>query len=274
MIEKYKQEIINIIDLFSECEEYKDIKEYIKTDNDFYNNYNCQLYWYLEYNKKKQKLKQHIIEGYKWLKKKKISVCFDNIYCDTCTKKYKEYNRMKENLKQNDYILISNLNCLGDGNINLFYENITKEWYFYRYKGIKVLIYGGELNEIISAALPFENTTVSLNHLYIQDLILINIIYKDALRLLEISNTTKAGIKISRIQGKRIGRPTKENSTLENFINVLESHVNGLSIVKATNKYFYPRGSFTYILNNYKKEFNTEDKREILNILKGRKKDT
>ena len=224
-----KNEILEFLNVFEKDEKYKDIKKYFTTENNFFNLYGCQLYLYIRISTEKQDFGRQILQIYKWLKKKKISVCIDNIYCDKFTGKRldrKEYQALRKVIQKNDYLLISNLNRLGRGNVNEGYENIKKEWYYYKWQDIKILIFEDELNEYISAPLPFEPKEVTLNRLYMQDLILINEMYKDCLKLLEVSQSTKGGLEKVRLQGVKLGRPKDARTTPENFKKILQFMIN------------------------------------------------
>lgn len=267
-----KAEVLEFIELFEKKEQYGDIKEYFTKENKFFNSYNCQLYLYLRDSTKKQEFGRQIIEAYKWLKKKNVSVCIDNIYCDKCTGKKlerKEYQEMRGKALKNDYILLSNLNRLGRGNANEGYDNIKKEWYYYKYKGVKILICEDELNEYISAPLPFESEEITLNRLYMQDLIFTNTLYKDCLKILEVSNSTKSGLEKAKLQGKQIGRTRSKLATKENFVNTLEYMViNNVGQYKATQHTHYPKDTFQRDLQKLYKKYNTKDYKEILNNIK------
>ena len=82
-----KTEILEFIELFSNDEKYKDIKNYITIENDFLNKYNNDLYVYIRESTEKQEFGRQIIELYKWLKNKDIKICIDFIYCDKYTGK-------------------------------------------------------------------------------------------------------------------------------------------------------------------------------------------
>lgn len=236
-------------------------------ENSFFTLYNCNIYIYMRVSTDSQDFGRELIELYNWLKKKGIKVCINNIFCDKCTGKKlnrKDYQRLKDTIKENDYLLISNLNRLGRGNPNEGYENIKKEWYYYKFKDIKILIAEDELNEYISAPLPFEPHETTLNRLFLQDMIFVNTLYKDCLKLLEVSNTTKSGLIKAKMQGKQLGRPNSENSTKENLINTLKLiNDENYSIEKALNKTRFPRASFFIKIREYKNILNTND----LNII-------
>lgn len=265
-------EIFNFIEVFSKDERYKDIKNYFTKENHFFNKYKCQLFLYVRDSTKSQDFGRQIIEIYLWLKKKNISVCIDNIYCDKYTGKKldrENYQIMRNIAKENDYILLSNLNRLGRGNVNEGYENIKKEWYYYKYKGVKILICEDELNEYISAPLPFENKEYTLNRLYMQDLIFINTLYKDCLKILEVSNSTKSGLEKARMQGKRIGKPRTEFSSKNNFINVLEYMINNnAGQIKSANVYNYPIETFKNDIKKCYEKYNTKDYSTLLQLIR------
>jgi len=266
------EEILEILDLLTESDKYKDIKKYFTTENTFFSLYKRQLYAYFRVSTGEQEFSRQIIELYKWLKKKNISICINNIYCDKYTGKRlnrKEYNCVRNILKENDYLIISDLNRLGRGFDNEGYENIKKEWYFYKYKGVNLLICEDAMNEFISAPLPNETVELSLSRLYMQDMIFINTLYKDCLKLVEVSRSTKNGMEKARAEGKIIGHPRSDKASKDNFIFTLELMINKeIGQMKATIKSGFPRDTFTRDIKKCYEKYNTKDYKTILNNIR------
>ena len=105
-----KNEILEILELLSANDKYKDINKYFTIKNNFFNLYKRQLYAYLRVSTGAQDFSRQIIELYKWLKKKNLSICIDNIYCDKYTGKRlnrKEYNCVRNLLTENDYLILN-----------------------------------------------------------------------------------------------------------------------------------------------------------------------
>lgn len=249
-----------------------EVKDFIKNNNMddvfvekdiFFELYNCNIYVYLRVSTDDQNFGRELLEIYEWLKNKGIKVCVYNIYCDKCTAKKlnrQEYSKIRDLVVQNDYIVFSNLNRMGRGKPDEGYEKIKNEWYYYKSIGVNLLITEKELNEYISSPLPNEPKELTLNRQYLQDLLLINLMYKDCLKLIEVSTTTKDGLMVARSKGKQLGRPTTKNTTKDNLIKTLKLiYKKDYSIQKALAKTRYPRTSFFLKLKDYKKKLNTED---------------
>lgn len=258
-----KQYILNFIST-------NGLEDVFTEENIFYSLYNCNLYAYFRVSTSSQEFDREILELYKWSKKKGITIFIDNIYCDVTTAKRlnrENYNQLRAIVKENDYILVSNLNRLGRGDPYEGYENVKKEWYYYKSQDVKLLIAEDELSEYISAPLPFEDNDTTINRMYLQDMIFTNILYKDCLKLIEVSNTTKSGLEKARLKGKKLGRPRK--SDLNGFIETLEYMVkNNVGQNKACIAKRYPSMTFKKDLKSYYVKYRTTDYAEILEKLK------
>lgn len=258
---------------WGEIEEFKQfIKKYKLNDvfvdyNWFYENYNCNLFIYLRTSTKKQEFGREIIQIYEYFKNKNIKVFINNIYCDKYTGKKlnrKAYQEVRSILQSGDYLLTTNLNRLGRD-----YEGIKSEWYYFKYKNIKILIADKEVNEFISSPLPNEEENITLNRLYLQDMIFTNTIYRDCLKILEVRNSTKSGLEKARLQGKKIGKPRSKWSTKENFIKTLEYMINNnVGQIKATLYCKYPQDTFKKDIKKCYDKYNTKNYQEILNKIK------
>lgn len=255
----YKQEIIDFI-------KEQNLTDVFKETNDFYDNYNCNLYVYIRVSTEHQEFGRQVLEIHEYAKKKNITIFIDNIFCDKYTGKSlnrKEYQNMRKILKENDYILISNLSRLGRD-----YEAIKKEWYYFKYREIKVLITDKDVNEFISSPLPFEDPNITLNRLYLQDMIFTNTIYKDCLKILEVSNSTKSGLEKAKLQGKRIGKPTSKYGTKENFMETLKLQVNdNFTVREACENTKFPFGTYSSLLKKYRENYQVSDLCDIIKAI-------
>ena len=257
-------DILKSIILFSNNQEYKDIKEYITTDNDFYNKYNCNLYVYLRVSTEKQEFGRQIIELYKWLKENNIKININNIFCDKYTGKKltrENYIRLKDKLKNGDYLIISELNRLGRN-----WDNTKKEWQYLSDNIINVIILD---NKLLSANLPSENKSeLTLENKFIRDIVFNAINYVASKKIEEVSKSTKAGMEKARLSGKQIGRSRTSLASKDNFIKTLELMVNNdIGQYRATTITKYPKSTFTRDLCLYYKKYDTKNYKTILKQL-------
>ena len=218
-----QNEILEIMTTLKENESYKDIEMYIKSnDNEFYNRYHCNIYAYMRVSTEKQDFTRQVIELYEFLKKKNISILINNIYCDKFTGKKinrEQYQAMKAQLKENDYLITSNLSRLGRN-----WDDIKKEWYEMEYKNINRIIID---NENLSVELPTEEKkVVDLNRKMIQDITFSACLYSACQKIEEVRQSTIDGLKKAVAQGKRLGKPCGTYSTRENFLNTIRLQIN------------------------------------------------
>lgn len=263
-----KIEILEFLELFSKDENYQDIKDYITTENDFYNQYNSNLYAYIRVSTEKQEFGRQIIELYKWLKNKNVKICVDFIYCDKYTGKKltrEEYQKLRNKLKNNDYLIISELNRLGRN-----WDNTKKEWQFLSENNINVIVLD---NELLSAKLPNEpQNAITLEYKFIRDIVFNAINYVASKKIEEVSRSTKAGMEKAKMQGKQIGRLRSEWATKENFIKTLKVMVdNNYGQYKAALSTHYPQTTLMRDLKKCYKKYNTKDYKKILEELEKEK---
>lgn len=260
MNKEYKQEIIDFINEHN-------LNDIFTIEDNFYNKYNYHLYVYIRVSTEYQEFGRQILELYEFANKKCFTICINNIYCDKYTGKKlnrKAYQEVRSILQSGDYLLTTNLNRLGRD-----YEGIKSEWYYFKYKNIKILIADKEVNEFISSPLPNEEENITLNRLYLQDMIFTNTIYRDCLKILEVRNSTKSGLEKARLQGKKIGKPRSKWSTKENFIKTLEYMINNnVGQIKATLYCKYPQDTFKKDIKKCYDKYNTKNYQEILNKIK------
>lgn len=266
---KNKEELLYYIDLFRCEDKYKDIKDYLVNYNDFFNKYNCNLYHYIRVSTEGQDFGRQILELYNWAKEKNIKIFIDNIYCDKYTGKSlkrENYLKLKEKIKSNDYLVTSNLSRLGRD-----WDSIKKEWYNLEYNNIKRIIID---NKDLSIELPNENQEQStLGRKMVQDIAFSACLYSACMKIQEVSESTKNGMKKAKIEGTKsgqpIGRPRKSESSKKNFIKVLEYMLNNnTGQLRAANVYNYPTKSFQNDLKKCYEKYNTKDYETILSKLK------
>lgn len=254
----YKQEIIDFIN-------ENHLNDVFTIKNEFYNNYNVQLYVYIRVSTEKQEFGRQLLELYKWAKKKNITICIDYIYCDKYTGKKttrQQYEEMHNMLNENDYLIVSELNRLGRN-----WDNTKKEWGFLIDKNVNTIILD---NELLSAKLPNEKQDiVTLEYKFVRDIVFNAINYVASKKIEEVSTSTKAGIQKARMQGKKIGAPRSKWSSKENFIKTLQYMVdNQVGQDKAAFKTRFPVDTFKRDLKKCYNKYNTKDYQEILNKVK------
>lgn len=251
MEKDFKQEILQFIN-------ENNLNDIFTNENGFYKNYGSNLYVYFRVSTENQDFGRQILEIYEFVKKKDVTICIDNIFCDKYTGKKldrKEYQEVRKLLKENDYLLTTNLNRIGRD-----YEGIKKEWYYFKYRNIKILITDKEVNEFISSPLPNEEENVSLNRLYLQDMIFMNTIYRDCLKILEVKESTKNGLKVAKMNGKRIGKPRSEKNNDKKLLLILEKMANGeMGQDRASESFDFPRASLKRAIKKLYEKYNSKD---------------
>lgn len=257
-MKEYKQEIIDFINKNS-------LDDVFTTEDIFYNDYKCHLYIYFRVSTENQDFGRQILELYEWAKKKNITVCIDYIYCDKYTGKTlkrQAYQELRQNAKENDYILVTEVSRLGRN-----WDDIKKEWYKLKVDNINLLVMDYDL---LSASLPNEQaTTMTVDRKFMQENIFNGILYASCKKIEEVSKSTKNGLKKARLQGKQIGKPKSEHNTKENFIKTLEYIINNhVGQDKACLLCNFPTMSFKILLKKCYNKYNTKNYQEILNKIK------
>ena len=263
--EQYRIEIKGFLKAF--CDDisgnYKDIYNYINIDdkNQFYNEYKKDLYDYMRISTKTtQEFGRQVLELYEFLKKKNISININNIFCDKYTGKSlkrKGYEELKNTIKSNDYLIISEVSRLGRN-----WDDTKKEWYRLKGEDINLLVMDYELL----------NTLMNVDRKFMQENIFNGMLYVACKKIEEVSRSTKDGLKAAAAKGHFPGRPSGNKTTLENFIKVLKLQLyESYKYEQACYKVGFPPSTFTLWLNKYKKMYNIENKESLYNILIGGK---
>ncbi len=251
----YKQEIIDFIN-------DNKLNDVFTVENKFMNDYKVNLYVYLRVSTEKQEFGRQLLELHEWAKKKNTFICIDYIFCDKYTGKTlkrQAYQELKENIKENDYILVTEVSRLGRN-----WDDIKKEWYKLKADNINLLVMDYDL---LSANLPNEQAMImNVDKKYMQESIFNGILYASCKKIEEVSISTKNGLKKARLQGKVVGKPKGIYNTKENFIKTLDYMItNQVGQDKATMWTRYPVKSFKNDLKKCYIKYNTKDYKEILN---------
>ena len=265
--EENLKELNNFISLYKN-NGYPDIEEYITNDNKFYDLYGINIWDYIRVSTTKQDFGRQIIELYEYLKKKNISIPKSNIFFDKFTGKKlnrDQYQLLRTKLKKNDYLLTTNLSRLGRN-----WDDVKKEWYDLEVEGVNKIILD---NDNLSVELPNEKKEqVTLSKKFIQDITFSACLYSACQKIEEVSQATKDGLKKAKAKGKRLGRPAGNNSTMQNFIIMLELITSGTSKREAEKQTGMPRRTFGLWLNREYARTKTNNMENLLNILKEEQK--
>ena len=82
-----------------------------------------------------------------------------------------------------------------------------------------------------------------------------------------LSERTKEGLKAT---NKKVGRPTNNDISINNFINVLELQINdNLSLRTSCKKAKYPLSTYILKQKELREKYKIQDKKELLKVLKG-----
>lgn len=227
------------------------------------------FYYYVRVSTIKQDIGRQIVALDEWKKEKNINVPKENIFIDYCTgKNFKreEYQKMKNELKENDYLIIKEVDRLGRN-----WDEIKSEWQELKKKGVNIIIIDIPL---ISDTLPNEKSNFDgLEEKLIKNQMFELMCYIAQKEREKISQRTKEGLNKVKIYGSKtgnpIGRPKDERTTKENLIKAIEIMTNeNVGQRKASIKANYPE---TALRDNLKKlyvKYNTKNYRIILEKLK------
>ena len=258
MQNNFKNEILDYI-------KSNNMDDIFTNENTFFSLYGCNLFIYLRVSTERQDFGRQLVELCEWAKNKNITIFIDSIFFDKYTGKSLKrdgYQEMKKRLKNGDYLVTSNLSRLGRN-----WDDIKKEWNQLEYDNIKRIIID---NANLCVELPNEKVLeMTLSRKMMQDITFSALLYGACLKLQEVSETTKDGLKKAKLQGKKIGRPTSEYNTKENFIKTLEKMINeNIGQQKAVLLTKYPPIAFKKAIKEYYQKYNTKDYKKILKKLK------
>jgi len=254
----YKEEFIEFIT------ENKLTNVFIK-ENDFLNKYNTNLFVYMRVSTEKQEFGRQIVELHEYAERKGIKIFIDNIYCDKYTGKRlnrNEYNKLRNLIKSNDYLVISEVSRLGRN-----WDEIKDEWKRLRDTNINKLIIDYDM---LSDTLPFENDIdMTLDRKFVQELIFNAILYVACKKVEEVSRSTISGLKTAKMEGKILGHPRTTKASKENFVRTLELMINNdIGQIKATLKSGFPKDTFTRDIKKCYEKYNSKDYKYILTNVK------
>lgn len=230
---------------------------------------NCNFYAYFRVSTTKQDMGRQKNALNDWQKLNNIKIPKENIFADYYTGKTfdrENYQKLKNKLVKNDYLIIKEVDRLGRN-----WDGIKKEWQELKDNGINIIIID---MPILSDNLPNMCPTVEgLDMRLIKEQILSLMCYSAQKEREKISQRTKEALQEKKINGTKsgqpIGRPRKNTSTKENLIKVIKCMLeNNIGQEKASLKCNYPVATFKYDLKKCYNKFNTKDYKKILEKLK------
>lgn len=224
-----------------------------------------RFYAYLRVSTTKQDVARQYEAINNWKKKNNIDIPEENYFIDYYTGTTfdrQNYQELKDNLREGDYIVVKEVDRLGRN-----WTGIKDEWNALKDGGINIVIID---MPILSDKLPNEENEIdSLDNRLIKEQILTLLCYVAQKEREKISNRTKEALAEKKLHGtksgKPIGRPTSERSNQKNHIEVLKYIIeNNVGQDKACYKCNVPTSSFRKQLQEWYSKYNTKDYRDIL----------
>lgn len=231
----------------------------------------ARYFAYLRVSTTKQDVARQYEAIKEWKTKNNIDIPEDNYFIDYYTGKTfdrQNYQELKDNLREGDYIIVKEVDRLGRD-----WSGIKDEWKNLKDGGINIIILD---MPILSDKLPDEenyNQIDSLDNRLIKEQILTLMCYVAQKEREKISRRTKEALAEKKINGtksgKPIGRPVSERSNINNHIEVLQFIVdNNIGQDKACYLNDVPTSSFRKQLKEWYAIYKTKDYNAILNYVK------
>lgn len=140
----------------------------------------------------------------------------------------KEYQEMKNILKNGDILIIKSLDRLGRN-----YDLIKEEWAYFLKNDIKIIVLDMPL---ISTYYQEENVTNSLMRKMIGNIVLELLAYVSENERQAISQRTKEALAVKKQQGVKLGKPTKlSDDDIKKFINLYNNNIKIIDLAKQFN---------------------------------------
>lgn len=229
----------------------------------------ANYYAYLRVSTVKQDIGRQVVALNEWQDKNNITIPQSNIFTDYYTGKTfnrENYQKLKQVIKQNDYLIVKEVDRLGRD-----WDGIKKEWQELKNNGINIIIID---IPILSDNLPSERPAIEgLDLRLIKEQILSLMCYSAQKEREKLSQRTKEGLANVKKNGSKsgmpIGRPRTRQSSVKNFINVLEYMIEkNVGQDKATFLFDYPTPTFKKDIKKYYEKYNTKDYEIILENIK------
>lgn len=229
----------------------------------------AKYYAYLRVSTTKQDVSRQEEAINKWKEKNNIDIPKDNYFVDYYTGTTfdrQNYQELKDNLREGDYIVVKEVDRLGRN-----WTGIKEEWKSLKDSGINIIIID---MPILSDKLPSEDSDIdSLDNRLIKEQILTLMCYVAQKERDKISRRTKEALAEKKLHGTKsgrpIGHPVSERSNKDNHIKVLNYIVdNNVGQDKACLRCNVPTSSFRKQLREWYSIYNTKDYNAILNYVK------
>lgn len=226
------------------------------------------FYKYARVSTEKQDIGRQLEAFKEWEKSKSLIINDDKLFIDYYTGKTfnrPEYQKMKAQLKQNDYLIVKEVDRLGRD-----WDDIKKEWQELKIQNINIIIID---MPILSDALPNEQPPIEgLDLRFIKEQILTLMCYSAQKEREKISQRTKEGMHNVKINGSKSGRPigrARTKSDINGFIKVLNYIINNnVGQQRACIICNYPSSTFQLDIKKMYEKYNTKDYKIILEKLK------
>ena len=226
---------------------------------------NINFYAYLRVSTTRQDFLRQTDTISKWESKTNITIPKENYFVDYYTGKNfdrKNYKELKSKLKENDYLVITEVDRLGRD-----WDKIKKEWQDLKDNKINIIII--EMG-ILSDKLPSEKSSKdNIDFKLIKEQLFTLMCYIAQKERENISQRTTAKLQAKKSKGAKLGRPTKNDISINNFINTLNLQVYNNESVRVSCRHTkFPVSTFIAKLKENKDKYNIVDKKELLNKLK------
>lgn len=227
------------------------------------------FYYYMRVSTKKQDIARQTQALEDWQKQNNIFIAKENILTDYYTGKTFDrvnYQRIKQRLKNGDYLIIKEIDRLGRD-----WDGIKKEWEELKEKNINIIVLDIPL---LSDPLPSQSSYIQgLDFKLIREQVFSLMCYIAQKEREKISQRTKEALAEKKLNGTKTGRPIghprSEKANKENFIKTLEKMINeGIGQDKACLKTGFPTDTFKRDLKKCYNRFNTKDYKTILKKVK------
>ena len=197
------------------------------------------IYGYARVSTENQNLDRQIEELLKY------GINEKNLFVDKVSGKNfdrENYRKLMKKIKKGDLLIIKSLDRLGRN-----YDMIIEEWKrITSYKGIDILV----IDMPILDTREKENGLISK---FITDIVLQVLSFVAENERTNISQRTKEGLKIARLKGKQIGRPTTKLPS--NFNLILNDYLCGnITSNEAINSLKISRGTFFKLVKRAKNQ--------------------
>lgn len=230
---------------------------------------NNNFYYYMRVSTKKQEIARQTQALEDWERQNNTTIPKENIMTDYYTGKTFDrvnYQRIKNKLKQNDYLIVKEIDRLGRD-----WDGIKKEWDELKAQGINIIVIDMPL---LSDPLPTQTPYIQgLDFKLIREQVFSLMCYIAQKEREKISQRTKEALAEKKLNGTKTGRPIghprSEKANKENFIKTLEKMINeGIGQDKACLKTGFPTDTFKRDLKKCYNQFNTKDYKTILKKVK------